>query len=203
MADIIKLISRKISVNNKVKDFFNDVAKTYVHEENEIMDKLLNSLNLSDYKRILDLGAGKGIISNKLQMLSNDGEVIGLDISEKMIEFAMANNTNEKVKFVLGDFYEYNPQEKFDAIVCFDAFPHFLDVDLFNKKNFELLNEGGMLAIIHDIGRDQLNTHHMQNALRVSRPLEPPLKEAEKFINRFQIIEADEGDNYYKLILKK
>lgn len=188
-------------MNELIKQYFDKVAPTYVHNENEVMESLLNSLELKHFHRILDLGAGKGIISEKLYERSK-GEVIALDLSSVMVELAKKNHPHSHVKFINGDFYEYK-DEKFDAIIVFDAYPHFMDKDGFIEKANELLNKDGMLAIIHDIPRETLNIHHMKNAGTVSRKLEEPEKELIPFLKYFKPIEAWEDDKQYKIILIK
>ena len=188
--------------NNKVKDFFNSVAITYTHNDSIEIDELLDSLKLERFPRIMDLGCGKGIISDKL-LKRNKGEVIAVDLSDKMIEFAKEANKDSKVKFVNADFYEFSDNQPFDMIICFDAFPHFLDVDGFVNKTASLIKKDGQLIIAHDIGRAQLNEHHHAHALGVSRPLNDPIIEAKRFEKYFDVIIANEGDNYYHIFMKR
>lgn len=188
-------------MSNVVKDYFDNVAETYEHIDSPRIDELLSVLDLPKYRRILDLASGKGIISSRLQEKSG-GEVVALDISIKMSEVARNKNNNPYVKVLTGDFYQFEDQP-FDLIIVFDAYPHFLDKEAFVKKCLELLNVGGTLAIIHDIGRDELNSHHKQHAIHVSRPLDEPIKEADIFLPYFELIKAEEDKNSYKIILKK
>ena len=188
--------------NSKVKDFFNNVAITYTHNDSIEIDELLDSLKLERFPRIMDLGCGKGIISDKL-LKRNKGEVIAIDLSDKMIEFAKEANKDSKVKFINADFYEFSDNKPFDMIICFDAFPHFLDVDGFVKKAASLTRKDGQLIIAHDIGRGQLNEHHHAHAMGVSRPLNDPIIESKRFEKYFNVIIANEGDNYYHIFMKR
>ena len=188
-------------MNEKIRDFFDQVAMTYQHDDSKLIAELLDSLYVSKCHRVLDLGCGKGIISQKLVDL-NQGEVVGLDISHEMLKYAEEKINDSRVKFVNADFYQYT-DEPFDAIICFDAYPHFMDVDGFVDKANELLKEDGLLAIIHDCGRGELNTHHKQHAMGVSRQLQSPNDEAKPFLKYFKPIELSETDQYYKLILIK
>lgn len=188
-------------MNENIKTFFDSIAISYKHDDSKLIDELLSSLYLKDSKRVLDLGCGKGIISEKLVNLTK-GEVVALDLSSEMIKYAKENVKSDKVTFINGDFYELDGY-KFDAIICFDAFPHFIDVDGFVKKAYELLNEDGELAILHDIPRSALNEHHKQHALKVSRKLSDPITESEAFKNYFTPIELTETDTYYKMIYIK
>lgn len=188
--------------NENIRDFFNKVATNYVHDDSIAIEELLDSLNLSKFPRILDLGCGKGIISDRL-LQRNSGEVIAIDLSDKMIEFAKQENKQSKVKFINADFYDFASEKPFDMIICFDAFPHFLDVDSYVKKAASLLKTGGELIIAHDIGREELNSHHHAHAMGVSRMLKDPIDESKPFEKLFDIVLANEGTNYYHIFLKK
>ena len=188
-------------MNENIKEFFNKLALTYEHKDSIVIDQLLDSLFLDHCPRILDLGCGKGIISSKLAD-RNNGEVVALDLSSEMIKFAKEKTNNPHVTFVNEDFYEFD-SKPFDAIVCFDAYPHFLDVDGFVEKVNSLLKEDGLLAIMHDIGRPQLNEHHKRSAGKVSRLLKEPTEEVKPLLKYFKPIELFESDNLYKIILIK
>ena len=66
-----------------------------------------------------------------------------------------------------------------------------------------LLKEDGLLAIMHDIGRPQLNEHHKRSAGKVSRLLKEPNEEVKPLLKYFKPIELFESDNLYKIILIK
>ena len=188
--------------NEKIRNFFNQVAQNYVHDDSIAIEELLDSLHLEKYPRILDLGCGKGIISDKL-LQRNKGEVVAIDISDKMIEYAKKVHSQSKVKFINADFYEFETDKPFDMIICFDAFPHFLDVEDYAKKAASLLKENGELIIAHDIGRGDLNEHHHAHAMGVSRMLKDPIEEAKTLEKYFYVILANEGTNYYHIFLKR
>lgn len=188
-------------MNENIKTFFDNLAVTYVHDDSKLIDELLDSLFLTKSHRILDLGCGKGIISSKLAS-RNKGEVVALDLSSEMIKYAKEIIKDPRVAFINKDFYEYEG-EKFDAIICFDAYPHFMDVPGFVEKANELLKEDGLLAIIHDIGRITLNEHHKRSAGKVSRLLKAPIDEVEPFKKYFKPIELEESDHHYKMVMIK
>lgn len=186
---------------NKIKEYFDRIAPQYVHEDNENIDVLLRSLDLDKNTRILDLGAGRGIISNKLQVLF-DADVTALDLSTKMIEYAKENTNNPRVKFINEDFYEFEA-EPFDAIICFDAYPHFLDVGQFVQKSGLLTRKNGILAIIHDCPREELNARHKQHAMGVSRQLKSLEEEVKPFLELFEIVSLLENDKIIKIVLRR
>lgn len=186
---------------NKVQQFFDEVADVYAHEDTSLIDELLDSMYFSTCKRILDLACGKGIISQKLAE-RNNGEVIAIDISSEMIKYAKERVNDPRVTFLNEDYYKFKA-EPFDAIICFDAFPHFLDIEGFVEKTNELLKDDGLLVIAHDCGRGELNTHHKQQAMGISRRLKTPEEEMMPFLTYFKPIETTESESYYKLLMIK
>ena len=188
--------------NQKIRDFFNSVAITYTHDDSIAIEELLDSLRLERFPRVLDIGCGKGIISDKL-LKRNKGEVIAIDLSDKMIDLAKEANPNTKVKFINIDFYEFEDEKPFDMIICFDAYPHFMDVENFVEKAASLIKKDGELIIAHDIGRSALNEHHARHAVAVSRLLKDPINEAKCFEKYFKVVLANEGNNYYHIFLKR
>ena len=188
-------------MNESIKQFFDNLAVTYTHDDSKLIDELLDSLFLTNSHRVLDLGCGKGIISEKLAIRSH-GEVVALDLSNEMLKYAKEKIDDPRVKFVNADFYEYY-DDKFDTIICFDAYPHFMDVEGFVEKANELLKEDGLLAVIHDIGRITLNEHHKRSAGKVSRLLNTPSEEVKPFLKYFKPIELNESDHHYKMVMIK
>ena len=71
----------------------------------EEIDELLDSIDFTYAKRILDLGSGHGIISNKLYERSG-AEIVALDISSKMSEIANKLNNNAHIHIINEDFYQ-------------------------------------------------------------------------------------------------
>ena len=73
--------------------------------------------------KVLDIGCGTG--RPIAQYLAAQGfAVTGIDVSKNMLAKALALNL-PKATFLLCDFFDYQPMEKYDGIVAFDSFFHF------------------------------------------------------------------------------
>ena len=98
--------------------------------------------NLKD-KTILDLGCGfgehcKGFVE------SGAKKVIGIDISEKMLEIAKQENADSKITYInmpMENIFELT--EKFDIVISSLAFHYVEDFAGVVKNVFNLLNENG------------------------------------------------------------
>lgn len=95
--------------------------------------------------RILDLGCGYG--NNCKEFIHAGAEkVIGVDISEKMLNIAREENSNEKIDYYNIDMQEIEIlSEKFDIVFSSLAFHYVENFELLIKKISLLLEDNGVL----------------------------------------------------------
>lgn len=133
---------------------------------------LVSRLDLQGDERVLDIGCGDGKITAQLASRLPRGEVLGMDLSKDMIDFARAKHTAEtcsNLVFQLGDANKLDFEEEFDLVVSF-ACLHWVKDHLPVLKGIEhslvpsgrvLLQFGGkgnaeeILAITDDLIRDE------------------------------------------------
>lgn len=131
------------------EEFFNSYIELRNNEinlntllEQPAMKKLLPSL---EGKSVIDLGCGYG--HNCLDFVNRGArQVIGVDISTKMLEIAKEEIKNEKIQFInmsMMDICRLN--EKFDMIYSSLAFHYIEDFDEFCRIMYSTLNDGGYL----------------------------------------------------------
>ncbi len=191
---------------NKVKDFFESIADNWNNKSddlNEIENNLFKEIEINKNELILDLGCGKGIITPLIYKYT-ERKVIGIDLSEKMIEGAKEkNNDINKYEYHCGDYLDYKFNDKFDKIIIFNAYPHFLDKEALALKAYNDLNDDGYLIIMHNLGRDELNKYHHNHADKISNGLMVP-KDEEKELKKYFKLEKylDEFDRYL-MVLKR
>ncbi|MGA9098807.1 MAG: methyltransferase domain-containing protein [Methanotrichaceae archaeon] len=83
---------------------------------------LISKLDLRGDERILDIGCGDGKITSGIASLVPNGSVLGIDISQGMIEFAKDKYTRDKCRnlsFQLVDASSLDYKEEFDLVVSF------------------------------------------------------------------------------------
>ncbi len=94
---------------------------------------------------VLDLGCGYG--HNCVDFVRRGAKsVVGLDISEKMLEVARDESYDEKIRYINLSMTDIGKlEEKFDFIYSSLAFHYIEDFDLFAKEMYFVLNKGGRL----------------------------------------------------------
>lgn len=100
---------------------------------------------LPDFKglKVLDLGCGYGW--HCMYAAQNGAkEVLGTDISEKMLQVARSKNTFENVKYEKAAMEDLTlPPEHFDAVISSLAFHYVKDFESIVRKVYDCLKPGG------------------------------------------------------------
>ena len=97
-------------------------------------------------KRVLDLGCGFGEHCIKF-VEQGAKKVVGIDISEKMLQVAKVENYHEKIQYInmpMEDLAQL--QEKFDVVVSSLAFHYVEDFKGVIENIYNLLDEGGVFV---------------------------------------------------------
>ncbi len=154
------------------KQFFDNLAISWTEESKnfikrkKIIEKKIFPLLKKFIKHndvVLDLGCGTGILLPYLKSIVGDkGEVYALDFSEKML-----NKAKEKFgdKFLYIKANAYNmpfKNKKFNCIVCFDTFPHFVYKLKVLKEIKRVLKPKGYFVIVHSENKNIVNKNHIK-----------------------------------------
>lgn len=122
-------------------------------------------------KKILDLGCGYGENDKYCRDLGAK-EILGIDISEHMIEIAEKNNTDENIKYKVMAMEDISKiKEKFDIVISSLAFHYVKDYEKLIKDIYNLLNDNGILIFSID------------HPLRIASKFEPWMKKNYTEIN--------------------
>ncbi|MNW36701.1 ubiquinone/menaquinone biosynthesis methyltransferase [compost metagenome] len=145
---------------NEVSIKFNKAARDYDKQRRKLIpcfDDFYNiavSLLQSDaqHPRILDLGAGTGLLSSMLHQKYPEAHFTLIDLSEKMLEMAKKRfDGYNNVSYILGDYtnyVEYDSQNKYDFIVSALSIHHLNDEDKVElyQNVYENLKDGGIFV---------------------------------------------------------
>jgi ubiquinone/menaquinone biosynthesis C-methylase UbiE len=133
------------------------------------MEQLKEYLIKENKKSLLDIGTGQG---NYIGLINHlyDGfkSIIGIDVMERLIQFAKEHNKDERVTFELMDAYNMTfEDESFDVVAFSNSLHHIKDVDGLLKSISRVVKKDGFVIISEMINNDldemqkaHLLTHH-------------------------------------------
>lgn len=94
-------------------------------------------------KKILNLGCGAGGHNRRLIEMGAES-VLGIDLSQNMINEAIKNNSSDKIEYKVLSMLDIDSlDEKFDLVISSLAIHYVEDYDGLCKKVFNILNDGG------------------------------------------------------------
>lgn len=156
-----------------VIDFFDRCAPTWDAEmirSDRKINIILDNARVGAGSRVLDVACGTGVLTP--DYLARDvASVTAVDISPEMIRRARDKLRDDRVQFLCGDVETLDVGRDFDAVVVYNAFPHFPDPERLVAHLASLLRPGGVLTVAHGMGRAAIDGHHKGRASAVSRGL--------------------------------
>lgn len=147
--------------------------------------------------RVLDLGCGTGIMADVYLELGAS-RVVALDLAPRMIAIAQEKYRDEpRLDFRCCDALEYEDEQGFDAVVVYNAYPHFLDKPALAKQAAHLLKPNGRFVVAHGMGRRHMNKHHRSVPAEVTSELRPAAEEALAWEQLFAIDALVDTPGFY------
>lgn len=94
--------------------------------------KILKTLGKNTFEHVLDLGCGTGLMGVELEDMTD--EMIGVDLSENMVEIAYDRDIYDGLYVAdVEDYLDNSDEELFDLICAGDVFPYLGNVENFIK----------------------------------------------------------------------
>ena len=131
----------------------------------DLIAMILDNGGIKENIHVLDVACGTGVLFPDY-LKRNVASVTGIDISPEMAKIAQEKFPD--VKVICGDVETEAFSQKFDAIMVYNAFPHFPDPAHLIKVLAGLVKLGGKLSVAHGMSRAQLTSHHAGRASSVS-----------------------------------
>lgn len=157
-----------------VTEFFDGLADSwdaYMVKMQPRIDAILDAAEVTEDKTVLDVACGTGVlipdyVNRKVK------RCVAVDISAKMIEIAKSKfGGYENVEFLCADAENLDLPDKFDCVVIYNAFPHFINRTLLFETLSALLDANGRITVAHGMSRETLLKHHSGKAKNVSSVL--------------------------------
>ena len=110
----------------------------------------LRRISIQTGERILDIGSGPGFLAAQLSdQTGPNGEVIGVDISEQMVERARLRIKHDWLSYRCADAIALPFEDDyFDVVVSTQVAEYVPDVDKFCSEVFRVLKPGGRALVL-------------------------------------------------------
>ena len=168
----------------------------------EKIARILDNAGVRPGSRVLDVACGTGVLI--ADYLRRDVQsVTAVDISPEMIRVARSKYPQENVTFVCGDAETAELGAGFDAVVIYNAFPHFPSPDALIARLASLLVPGGRLTVAHGSSRAAIDAHHHGAASRVSNGLMEADALAAIFARYLRVTDVISTDEMYQVVGEK
>ncbi len=202
-------------LNSSVIATFDRLAKTYSNkfvDDNIEKEKIISLVKLWQIKkgfRVLEVGGGTGDLTPYLMdKIGSEGKLVFMDIASEMINVAEKKLKKYKnIVFLNQDIHEFSDEDKFDRIIIFNTFPHFVDKKLALEKCFEALRKKGKLIISHNSSRSTISLHHQKKGIENKISVFPEDRVIYKILVEIgydiEVFENNEGYDYYLVRVKK
>ncbi|MCW4025098.1 MAG: methyltransferase domain-containing protein [Candidatus Bathyarchaeota archaeon] len=199
------------TVNPKQRPFFNEKAEIWdkitTHNPKKVQ-YITELLKIHSGDKILDVGTGTGIMIPFYEKYLQEGNVVAVDYSEKMIEVARSKYPRTEhplVSFMVSDVYELKYTAEFDLVMCYSCFPHFVDQPLAIQILSKALKKGGRLAVAHSDSAKKINGVHMNGGVEIGNDFLPSMEHLKQMMqeNGLEVTFERNDEDYFVCIAKK
>ena len=161
-----------------------------------VITRILDNAGIDTGMHVLDVACGTGVLFPDY-LKRSVASVTGIDIAPEMAK--LAAEKYPQVQVITGDVETYDFGRKFDAIMIYNAFPHFPEPARLIEKMARLLKPGGRLSVAHGMSRAQLQQHHADRASKVSIELLHEKDLAALFAPYFDVDVIISNDRMYQV----
>lgn len=154
--------------------FFDRCAPTWdagMVTDDAVIGRILDNARVCPGGDVLDVACGTGVLF-PYYLRRGVASVTGIDISPRMAQIAAEKWREEgRIEVLCGDAEVFSSPRRYDAIVVYNAFPHFIDPAALIARLSSLLKAGGYLTVAHGASREAIDRHHSGAAAHVSQGL--------------------------------
>lgn len=156
-------------------DYFEKHAPQWDAEmirSDELIGIILDNAGVGRDSRVLDVACGTGVLIPDY-LARSVASVTAVDISPEMIKIASGKFPQDNLRFICGDAETEDLGSGYDAVVIYNAFPHFPEPEKIIARLSPLLAPNGILTVAHGMSREMIDKHHNGSAQQVSIGLMP------------------------------
>lgn len=189
----------------EVRAFFDRYAAAWdenIVRNEDVISAILDNAGVRQGSEVLDVACGTGILIGDY-LKREAASVTAIDLSPEMIEVAASKFPQKNVTFLCGDAEEAEPGKEFDAIVIYNALPHFPNPAKLITHLSGLLKKGGILTVAHGSSREKINACHTGAAGHVSAGLMDAQELAAIFAESLEVTTVISDEKMYQVAGKR
>lgn len=165
-----------------------------------VLSTILNNAGIRAGIDVLDVACGTGVLFPDY-FARGVASLTAIDISPEMVKLARRKFPQATV--LSGDVERTEFETTFDAIVIYNAFPHFPEPARLIERLSKWVKPGGRLTVAHGMSREKLLHHHSGSASRVSIDLPEASELAKLFAPWFDVDVVISNNEMYQVCGKK
>lgn len=185
-----------------VIEFFDHLAPSWDENQvvrEEIIERILTNTHIDAGNEVLDVACGTGVLF-PFYLERDVRSITGVDISPEMAKIAAHKFVGEpRIQVLCGDVEKVALERRFDQIMIYNAFPHFVDPERLISHLALLAKPGGRLTVAHGASLETIDAHHSGNARKVSNGLMPAEQLKELFSPYFYVDVLISDDEMYQV----
>lgn len=130
--------------------------------EGERVTALMERWRIAPGDRVVEPGCGSGRLTERLaRAIGPSGRILAFDVSAGMLALARGRRLPAQAALALASALAIpSASEAFDAVVCFNSFPHLRPPGAALNEMARILRPGGSLWLCHSLPRAQLANVH-------------------------------------------
>lgn len=165
-----------------------------------VISAILDNAGIRADIDVLDVACGTGVLFPDY-LGRNVASLTAIDLSPEMAK--LAQQKFPQVKVLCGDAERTDFGRCFDAVMIYNAFPHFPEPARLIERLAKWVKPGGRLSVAHGMSREKLAQHHAGSASRVSIDLLEAHELAKLFAPWFDVDVMISDDKMYQVCGKK
>ena len=177
-----------------VIEYFNSRAAAWDEKmvrNEEAISAILDVAGIRAGIDVLDVACGTGVLFPDY-FSRGVSSLTAIDVAPKMARRAQEKFPQADV--ICGNVETWPFERKFDAVVVYNAFPHFPDFQRIIRELASLTKPGGRLTVAHGMSLERLRAHHAGAASKISREMLAP-EELAALMRRYFIVDTAVSDD--------
>lgn len=182
-----------------VAEFFDRCAPTWdagLVRREAVIEKILDHAGIRPGIHVLDVACGTGVLFPDY-FARGVASLTAIDLSPEMVR--LAREKFPQVNVLCGDALNTAFDRQFDAVVIYNAFPHFPEPEKAVERLARWVKPGGRFTVAHGMSRAALLSHHSGTASRVSIDLLQAPELAKLFAPYYQVDVVISDEEMYQV----